>query len=100
MIRGLVVAELTALAAMWATFMLAHGYGAWWRQSDGTPNWVGRQLMAMATVGLLETASLALAGSGHAPPLWVFALVYGVTDIVMFGWLLLLWRAQRRRGRE
>lgn len=90
--RGLVIAELTALAAIWAAFVVFHARSGGWRTR------VGRQLMAMAAVGMVEALALIAAGTGHAPPLWIYAVVFGVTDLVAAGWLGLLWRA--RNGGE
>jgi hypothetical protein len=59
---------------------------------------VGRHLMAMAGVSLAEALGLLVLATGHAPPLWVYVVVYGLADAVVVGWLVLLWRA--RRGAE
>jgi hypothetical protein len=91
---GLVIGELSLLALMWVAFVLVHGRGHWWRLAGGRPNWVGRQLMAVGVVGLAEAVGLILLGTGHALPLWAYAVGFGAADVVMCGWLLLLWRAR------
>lgn len=86
---AVVLGELAVLAALCVTFMVAHARGPW----RHTP--AGRHLMAMAAVILAEAVCLFLLGAGLSPPLWVYAVVFGGTDAVMGGWLLLLWRARK-----
>jgi protein-S-isoprenylcysteine O-methyltransferase Ste14 len=97
---AVVIGELAVLVVLWLAFAAWHARSHWWRHPDGRPNWVGRQLMAVALVGLAETASLMALGLGHPPPLWLYALGFAAVDAVTVGWLLLLWHARNQRDEE
>jgi hypothetical protein len=91
---GVVVAELGLLVVLLLAFVAGYSRGPW----RATP--VGRHLMAMAGVSLAEALGLLVLATGHAPPLWVYVVVYGLADAVVVGWLVLLWRARRRAALE
>lgn len=85
--------ELALLAGLLATLLVALLVG-YLRSQRHTP--AGRHLIAVAAVGLAEALGLLALATGNSPPLWVFAAVYGLADVVAVGWLLLLWRARAR----
>lgn len=91
---GLVIAELVIWGMAWLAFAAWHARSHWWRHPDGSPNWVGRQLMAVAVVGLSEALSLLALGLGKPPPLWAYAIGFALVDAVTISWLVLLWRAR------
>jgi hypothetical protein len=86
---GLIVGEIVVLFGLLGVFLAAHVRGMLRRR-----NAVSWQLLAMTVVSMLEAVGLVLLGTGHTPPLWMYALVYGAMDAVVVGWLLLLWRAR------
>lgn len=89
---GLVLGELAVLIGVWAAFIAVYARRSWHRSP------MGRQLMAVAVVGLLEALGLFALGTGHRLPMWAYALIFGAVDVVMAGWLVLLWRAGREEG--
>jgi hypothetical protein len=91
---GVVVAELALLVVLCLAFAVGHARGRWW----STPT--GRHLMLMTGTLLAMAVSLLLLAAGPTPPTWVFALVFGGTDAVMVGWLVLLRRARRAETEE
>lgn len=96
---AIAVGLLVLLAVQQLVFAVWHGLTpGWWRLPDGRPNWTGRQLMVWPLVTLAETLSLIALGTGNAPPLGTYTVVFGLTNVVMAGWLVLKWQARRRAG--
>lgn len=88
LVVGLVVGELIIAALLWVVFIVIHACGPWYSTRSG------RQLMAMAIVGLLETLGLLMIGLNHPLPLWMYVVIFGFTDALMIGWLVLIVKAR------
>lgn len=94
----LVTAELALLLLVWVLFMFLLTFTRinnkiqvvqWWKEP------VGLQLMGVAFVGALEALALLAAATQHAPPLWVFVIVFGVIDVIAARWLWLTWKSRQ-----
>lgn len=88
---AVVIVELLILALLLMVLLavLAVGY---LRSSRRTST--GRHLIAVAGVQLAEAIGLLGLATGHTLPLLVYVAVYGAIDLVVVGWLVLLWRAR------
>jgi hypothetical protein len=66
----------------------------WWKSKQS------RQLGMMAILSILEPASLIALGTGHSPPLWVFAVLYGSINGLTARWMWLVWDTRYNGGRH
>lgn len=87
-----ILSEVGLCAVASVTFIVIYGLRSPWRSTA-----MGRHIMAFMTATALEFVSLLCLGLGLPVPLWVFAVVFGALDLVVFQRLWLLWLAQRGR---
>lgn len=86
---GIVLFELALTIILGLIFILFHSRTPWYR----TP--IGWQLMITFVASVGESFILFLLGLGIVVPGPIFVIGYGVINIVMIRWLVLLWRARR-----
>jgi hypothetical protein len=91
--RWVLVAELGLTVVGGLAFLAAYARGRWWVTSTG------RMIMAWAAVGVGEAASLLAALLGVVVPVLVFAIGFGLADVVVIWRLVELVHAQRRGAR-
>lgn len=100
---GFIAFELALLVGLWIVFIALMTFHRpngrvrivrWWREPFSS------QLVGIALVGLIESAALFAAATGHRPSLWVFVGIFGAIDIITARWLWLIWRARKRPLRE
>lgn len=92
--RWVLLAELVLAFAATAAFIALYARSPWWQSPTG------RLVMLWVTVTCVETGLFALSYAVRVP-MAVFAVVFGVLDVVAVWRLVLVVRAQRadrRRG--
>jgi hypothetical protein len=86
----LVLVEVLLGCVGCVAFAVLYGSRSPWRESP-----MGRHMMAFTVVTAGELGSLLALGLGLPVPIWVFALGFGLLDLVIVQRLVLLWRMQR-----
>ena len=90
---GFIIGELVVLLATWIAFIVARVQG----RLHFIPRWrtvIGRQLLGVAVLGVVETVGLIAIGTGHAFPLWTYAIIFGLVNLVTIRWLYVAWRSR------
>lgn len=82
------------VAVMFAGSVLFAGLYAWRSPWEASP--IGRHLMAFGLAGAFEALLFLLALLGVRVPVWLFAVAFGLLDVVVLQRLWLLLRAQRQ----
>lgn len=98
MTRDIIVLELFFLVAVWTVFIVVLSFTwirgrlkvvRWWKGPNSL------QIGLIAIVGIVEAGVLLAAGMNSAPPLWVYAMVFGAIDVVTVRWLYLVWKQRK-----
>ena len=87
---AVILAEVLVGCVGCLAFVVLYGLRSPWRESP-----MGRHIMAFSAASASELGSLFALGMGAPVALWVFAIIFGLFDLVILQRLVLLWRAQR-----
>lgn len=83
-----VLGEFLLAVALGVFLMVAYTVRTdWWRSV------FGRQFAGAISIIVAEAGLLFLVGVHRAPPLWVYAILYGLSDLALARWIWLLFRA-------
>ena len=88
---AVIVAEMALATLAGIAFLALYGLRSPWRETE-----MGRHLMLFMIATTAEISSLLALALGVHVPLWLFAVGFGLLDLVVLQRLWLLIKAQRR----